>query len=263
MSVTTHKFITYAYSAEFKLGDIANFLHTDSKPKTSRNCVSRYTSDSGVFAFSFGALAYWNTSADDISTELHDFANEFGEEAQSALLTEDFLVEEDPHATPKVGFNKLVVDKLTPERAQLIAQTVAQSAAMEYYETLMDRSMVEVDRYLRGMRKNGRLAPLSGKLNKFIAKIVTMRNKLINVLHLLDRPDQTWTDRTMDALYADLRHTFDLEDRYQALVHKQNAIQDTLEILLDTARDGRLFIIETGILLLVGFEVVMYALGKM
>jgi uncharacterized Rmd1/YagE family protein len=77
------------------------------------------------------------------------------------------------------------------------------------------------------------------------------------VLHLLDKPDATWEDPAMDRIYADLRAEFDLIDRYESLTSKLKGVQEALELILDVARDQRLVLLETAIVLLIVFEIVL------
>jgi len=57
-------------------------------------------------------------------------------------LQEEFLVIEDSSREPAIEFNYMSIPQMTPERAEVIALTVAQSAAMEHYEGLMAQSGV-------------------------------------------------------------------------------------------------------------------------
>jgi uncharacterized Rmd1/YagE family protein len=61
----------------------------------------------------------------------------------------------------------------------------------------------------------------------------------------------------MDRIYDELRAEFDLTDRYHSLEAKLRSVQEGLELVLDVARDRRLFAIEAAIVLLIVFEIVL------
>ena len=61
----------------------------------------------------------------------------------------------------------------------------------------------------------------------------------------------------MDENYNDLRSLFDLPERFQALEYKLQLIQQTLELLVDTSRDRRLFWLELIIVILIAVEIVI------
>jgi len=57
----------------------------------------------------------------------------------AATVIEELTVREDPGRPPDVADGVLTLDELTPARASVVALTVAQSAAMEYYERIVDQ----------------------------------------------------------------------------------------------------------------------------
>ena len=77
------------------------------------------------------------------------------------------------------------------------------------------------------------------------------------VLTFLDKPDATWDDPALDRIYDDLRAEFDLLDRYGTLTQKLQGVQEALELILDVARDRRMWLLELAIFLLIAFEVLL------
>ena len=61
----------------------------------------------------------------------------------------------------------------------------------------------------------------------------------------------------MDRIYDDLRAEFDLGDRFTALELKLRSVQESLELLLDVARDRRLVLLEVAIVVLIVFELLV------
>ena len=152
----------------------------------------------------------------------------------------------------------LTIDKLTADRATVIALTVAQSAAMEYYERIVEemfgRTRQIVDR-LEVARHRSRSA--RARCTGSSAPRISTRNEVLSILHLLDKPDEAWDDPLMDRIYDELRAEFDLVDRYQALELKLRSVQEALELVLDVARDRRLVLLEAAIVLLIVLELVL------
>ncbi len=67
------------------------------------------------------------------------------------------------------------------------------------------------------------------------------------------------TTREWTGIYEDLRDEFDLADRYEALAVKSHGVQEALELVLDTARDRRLVLLEVAIVALIVFEIALGA----
>ncbi|MFY9823671.1 MAG: hypothetical protein WAM82_19980 [Thermoanaerobaculia bacterium] len=66
-----------------------------------------------------------------------------------------------------------------------------------------------------------------------------------------------WEDPAMDRIYVDLREEFDLGDRYEALESKLRSVQEALELVLDVARDRRLVLLESAIVVLIVVELLL------
>jgi uncharacterized Rmd1/YagE family protein len=209
-----------------------------------------------AFIYPFGAMVFRDVPAPRRDAELARLRG-----ARPGLndpaAVEELTVREDPGCQPEVANGVLTLDRLTPERANVVALTVAQSAAMEYYERivaqLFDRTSALVDR----LEKRGTVTLLTRGLHRFIGQAIATRSEVITVLTLLDKPDATWDDPAMDRIYDDLRAEFDLIDRYGALEQKLRFVQDAMELVLDVARDRRMWLLEVAIFGLIIIEVAL------
>ena len=164
---------------------------------------------------------------------------------------------EDPGRVPDMADGILTLDELTPERASVVALTVGQSAAMEYYERIVEEMFVRTDRLVQRLEKKGTVSLRTRPLHQFIGAAISTRNEVLTILHLLDKPDEAWDDPGMNRIYDELRAEFDLVDRYQALELKLRSIQEALELVLDVARDRRLVLLEEAVVLLILLEIVL------
>jgi required for meiotic nuclear division protein 1 len=126
-----------------------------------------------------------------------------------------------------------------------VALTVAQSAAMEYYERIVEQLFQRTGNLVSRLETRGTVPLRTRPLHRFIGEAIANRSEVLSVLHLLDKPDAVWDDPAMDRIYADLRGEFDLADRYSALESKLRSVQEALELVLDVARDRRLVLLES------------------
>lgn len=209
-----------------------------------------------AFVFPFGAVVFRNVPKDDQPGYIQRLTA--GRGPLTPVASEAMVVREDRRvSTPGIDDGVLVVDELTPSRSGVVALTLAQSAAMEYYEriasSMFGRTGAWVDRLVLRGTVTMRLRPL----HRFIGEAIESRNEVIAVLHLLDKPDAAWDDVAMSAIYDDLRDEFDLVDRYMALEHGLRAVQESLELILDVARDRRLVLLEVAIVALILLEIVL------
>jgi required for meiotic nuclear division protein 1 len=167
-------------------------------------------------------------------------------------------VREVPGAKPDIQNGCLVLDALTFERASIVALTIGQSAAMEYYERIVDQMFVKTDKIVDKLEQKGTISIFRTRgLHRFIGQAIGTRSEVLSVLHLLDKPDAAWDDPGAERIYQELRSEFDLIDRHEAMEAKLRSVQDALELVTDVARDRRLVLLEASIVLLIVFEIVL------
>lgn len=253
MEAASHSFHALAFAENFDLKALARSL-----PGCRLSPQElRYSPAGGgeAFLYPFGAIVFRDVSEPDRARELSRLPP--GLTAEPQVDREDFLARETPGAAIDLEDGALTVDALTPERAGIVALTVAQSAAMEYYERLVDQLAVRTSAQVDRLEVKGTVPLRTRPLHRFIGQAIASRTEVLSVLHLLDKPDATWDDPGMDQIYDDLRAEFDLGERYAAMESKLRSVQEALELILDVARDRRLVLLEITIVLLIVIEVVM------
>jgi len=215
-----------------------------------------FDSDGGIYVYSFGAVA-----AHDVAAEQRDEVIARIRTAVPRLTTrvvrEEYTVEEDPQRQIGIQGGRLCVDRLNPGRAAVVALTVAQSAAMEYYERIIEQMFGRTGAFVERLEERGGVPFRTRRLHRFIGQAITTRTEVLSVLHLLDKPDATWDDAAMDRIYADLRSEFDLADRYASLELKLRSIQEALELLLGVARDRQIWWLEVTVVVLIALELLL------
>src|SRR5689334_13834144 len=209
-----------------------------------------------MFIYPFGTVVFRDVPAERRELELQRLRR-----ARPGLTTqvvrESFTARVEPGARVDFEGGALVVDELTPGRSAVIALIVAQSAAMEYYERIVAELFASTTRLVDPLERRGSVSMRTRRLHRFIGQAIATRSEVIVVLALLDKPDATWDDPALDRIYDDLRAEFDLSDRYETLTQKLAGSQEALELVLDVARDRRMWLLEVAIVLLIVFEVVL------
>jgi uncharacterized Rmd1/YagE family protein len=214
-----------------------------------------------VFLYPFGAVVFCDVPQPARDEEMARLRR-VRPALTSSSAAEDFTVREDPQARPDVTEGVLVLDRMTPDRTSIIALTVAQSAAMEYYERIVEQMFERTDRLVDRLERWGTVSPWTRPLHKFIGAAIGTRSEVLSILHLFDKPDEVWDDPGIALIYDELRAEFDLSDRYQALELKLRSVQEALELVLDVARDRRLVLLEVAIMLLIVSELAVAILRR-
>jgi len=253
----THQFHAIAFRGEFSTRSIIGSF--PGARITAHELYAPVEPAGGIYVYPFGAMVTC-----DVSTESREAHLTRLSVAQPKLTTqvvrEHFSVVEEPGAPIAITDGALKIDRLTNARAGVVALIVAQSAAMEYYERIVDRLFTRTGSLVEQLEHRGSVPFRTRPMNRFIGEAILARNEVLSVLHLLDKPDATWDDAAMDRIYDDLRAEFDLIDRYAAMESKLRSIQEALELVLDVARDRRLLLLEVAVVVLILAELIFTAL---
>ena len=255
MSSRIHQFYAAAFEENFSLRQMAqSFPEARSSPLELFVPIGQ---EGGLYVFPFGAMVTHDVPPDDRQRLLGRLTQVLPK-LTTKVIREEYSVLEDP-AVAEIGISDgmLHVDKLTPARAGIVALIVAQSAAMEYYEQIVENLFVRTEKLVERLATRG-TGPFRVKpMHRFIGEAISTRAEVLVVLHLLDKPDAAWEDPAMDRIYDELRGEFDLVDRFQALTSKLQSIQEALTLVLDVARDRRLVLLEIVVILLILLEVIL------
>ena len=250
----SHTFVAVAFVDDLPLEWVTPLL--EAPRVTPHELYAACPGGGEVFAFSFGALVFRDVETparDALLTALRDQHPRLVPD----VVREDFTVLESEGARVGMAQGTLVVDRLGDTRAAVVALVVAQSAAMETYERIVDHLFVRMRDLLDKLERRGVVPMRTRPLHRFIGEAVGRRSEVLSMLHRLDKPDATWEDPAMDRIYDDLKSEFDLGDRFTALESKLRAVQDALEVLLGVARDRRLVFLEAAIVGLICLELVL------
>lgn len=256
---TVHTFHALAFIENFSLKELA--AHYPEAKRSRQQLCFEAACGGTVYVFSFGVVVFCDVGQAGRESELARLRAAPSITRDAQVISEEFRVRElegANHAVrPDVDGGELVVDRLTPERSSMVALTVAQSAAMEYYESIVDQMFADTEHFVQRLEKSGNISVFTAKLQRFIGAAISTRNEVISVLHLLDKPDVVWDDAGAERIYEELRSEFDLIDRYQSLELKLRSVQESLSLLTDVARDRRLVFLETSVIALILLEIVL------
>ncbi|HVZ73857.1 MAG TPA: RMD1 family protein [Polyangia bacterium] len=259
MTSNVHTFHALAFVENFSLKELAA-RYPEAK-RTYHQLTYPAAGGGTVYMFPSGALVFHNVGQAGREAEILRLRRALPRLSDAQVLTEEFSVREVDGARADIDGGVLVVDRLSRERADVVAITISQSAAMEYYERIVDQMFGETDRLVERLEKVGTMPVFTRKLHKFIGAAIGTRSEVLSVLHLFDKPDAAWDDPVADEIYVQLRAEFDLSDRHQALELKLRSVQDALELVTDVARDKRLVWLETSVVFLIVLEIVLRFFG--
>ena len=254
MAPRAHQFYAIAFEENLSLKQLSPFF-----PRARISAHELYLPlepDSGIYIYPFGVVVMRDVPPERRDAELAPL-RQASPKLTTKVVREDYSVVEDLSFQTGIVDGTLHVDRMTAAREAVVALTVAQSAAMEYYERIVQDLFARTNTLVLQLEEKGTVPFRTRPLHRFIGEAISTRTEVLSVLHLLDKPDATWDDPAMDRIYDDLREEFDLVDRYAALESELRSIQEALELVLDVARDRRLVLLEVAVAMLIVLEIVL------
>ncbi len=218
--------------------------------------VAQYGEERLILIYDFGAIVFIGVDETERQRVMKQLLTIVGPEPHPPLQ-ETLTIELGASDKPGMAGDHIVAPTLTRGLAELSAFVVAQSAAMEYYEEDVDQILVNLNAESEKLARRGRIRPLR-ELLQFIGNGMSTHNQVVFTLSLLDTPQLAWEDDALDRVYRSLRQFFEVEDRFRALDHKLNMIQNNFEVLVELTQERRSYLLEFTVAVLVFLEVLLF-----
>lgn len=248
----------YSFESRFPLRRVKPWLEPHEVERADKTIlVAKCDGGGTVFAFDFGVLVFVDVAPPLIAATLKMFRENLPREPHDPMR-ESFTIRLDPSkGAPEVTFDTVILSELGPRDLECIATVFAQSVAIDYYDEDLQGILDKVGALSAQIAQTGRPQGRRSELMKFVASSIGAEVEMISSIALLDKPDFTWEDERAERLYDILRHHLEIRERHHALEVKLTTIREALSHFLEIANTRRALFLETTIVLLIVFEIVI------
>lgn len=196
-----------------------------------------------LYLFGFGAL-----TLDGIETPSRELlsAIEIGTGRRLIESTQDtyYIVTEPGRGEgARVGWDRVMVSTRSPQMVGAVALLLAQSSALERYEHAVDELVADSASIPISLAQRGRLPRVDRTMYRFSGRVISYRLELASLFYLVDRPEETWEDPQVAALYDALFQNLELKERHEGMLQKLQAVERATEHMIslwDTRLSQRL-----------------------
>jgi len=252
-----YSFQAYHLTEILKLKEIDPAFSQPVITRSSTKLVYREGESGHFFIYRFGSLVFFNIEPARQTAIIEKIRTIIG--PKEALITsEELVVDVLKDHKNEVLFERVVLDKLTLERIDVLSLILAQSTALEYFELTVDELLSKSGKITSDLRTKGRMRMSEREINKFIGFCMLAKQDLISSMYLLDKPDEAWNDEVLDNLYRDASEMFELKERYRTIDHKLKMMQENLGLIADLVQNRRAVLLELTIIVLILVEVVLF-----
>lgn len=254
----------YAVPVSVPVGRFAERLGLPERIKDRRHVVLGEERGRGryIVAYDFGAVVFIGETEQAEKKLLELWFSLSGKPTREPT-TEDFTIVVEPGSRIAATFDAIRLPELTTPLADIVGLVVGQSVAMEHIEIEVDTTLLRLETYAEALRVKGDYRGTKKELLRFIGTGLSLSNRAVVTLSLLDPPLASWNDEILDRAHSAMRHAFGIEERYRALDHKLSKIQGSLELLVDLVQHKRAQLLEGVIIALIAVEIVLFFVERM
>ena len=211
--------------------------------------------------FDYGSVVFFGVEKTMQTDIINSIRNILGL-ATNELMSEEFDVEDDPHSTTKILFDKIIVNHISPDVAKIVMLNMAQSVALDYYIDQSTKLLDQTTYFSTELEEKGRFSLRGKNLLKYIGKGLNLKNKIAQNLYIFDSPDITWYDKSLNDIHYHLKRELDITIRHRSLQENLDIIQENLEIFKDINQHAHSSALEWIIIILIAVEIVNLVIDK-
>ncbi|HYC12878.1 MAG TPA: RMD1 family protein [Stellaceae bacterium] len=151
----------------------------------------------------------------------------------------------------------LSLRELSVERLQIVADVLAKSLMLAYYETRVAGAFDRIEPLAQMLGQSGRAGSEGKVLLRQIGSVLGVQHKMVGRVGTGEKPDLLWDHPELERLYARLSEEYELRERDRALDRKLEVISRTVETLLGLVQQRSSIRVEWYIVLLIVVEIVI------
>ena len=169
--------------------------------------------------------------------------------------TEETRLRVDPLGEDRVEGGEVVLHEVSVESLQVIADVLAKSVVLGYYEASLASVFDAVEPFALGLKKGGRTTPRDRDLLRYIGDTLLAHHKMVGRVEIGEKPDVLWELTALNRLFSRLEDEYELKERRLALDRKLDLISRTVETLVDLLQNKRALRVEWYIVILIVIEI--------
>ncbi|MFT5777574.1 MAG: putative Rmd1/YagE family protein [Crocinitomicaceae bacterium] len=243
---------TYHFGNRFQLIKIRELF--DEKPvKSDRTyLLYQWEESSYIYIKDFGCATFINVPEKVINSLIEDLNKEKDDWVD--YDTFKIIINKDKELS--VDFDTITIPTLDLELMHIIALNLAQSSALNHYQSITDELLEETREVSNYLEKTGEVKLTRKRLAKYIGQTMSLRNRIADNLYIFEAPPLAWTDARLSQLDTLISEELDFENRHRGMQASLNVIRENHEFYKDVLQHKHSSMLEWIIIILILFEVV-------
>lgn len=207
-----------------------------------------------ISVFKYGIVCFFNIKPDQTERFLK-LVYPFTSNRLDWELIKEYDVETYSHGI-SFSFNKLDIGFPQSDILKVIMLNVSQSLTLDYYTLQAKVLFNDVNRHSVSLEQQQKLAVTNRELKRIIGKVLSIKNRLITNLFILEPSPGTYQNEKLQQLDLGLKENLNMYKRSETLHEELKVIREQLELfndIVDHAFDVKLEMIIIGLIV---FEII-------
>ena len=171
--------------------------------------------------------------------------------------TEETRLRVESSGEDRVEGVEIVLREVTVESLQVIADVLAKSVVLGYYEASLAAVFDAVEPFAQGLKGGGRATPKDRDLLRYIGDTLLTQHKMVGRVEVGEKPDVLWELPGLTRLFSRLEDEYELPERKRGVDRKLDLIARTVETLVDLLQNKRALRLEWYVVVLIVIEIVL------
>lgn len=163
------------------------------------------------------------------------------------------------HATTKERLEKntLWLKDCSAERLQIVAEALAKSVVLDYYEQKVFDLFAQIKPFTTAIQNPHESPPKEKELLRYIGGTLLIQQKMLGIVEVGDKPDPIWDFPELNRLYLRLEDEYELRERLLILEQKLALISRSVETALGILQQDSSHRVEWYIVILIVVEILL------
>jgi len=226
-------------------------------PVLAVNPLTAGIDDSGcAVMFRYGVVVLFNLEDGRRRHFLQELQQQVSEPLPT-METEAVEVRVDREGREGADFKNLIIHQPDMPRLQMIADVLAKSTVIAYYEPKVAQQFDRIELLAAELHLGWRAGYRSRELLRHIGETLVMESKMVGRAEVVEKPELLWEYPELDRLYVRLENEYELHERYEALERKLGLITRTAETQLSLMHHRSGLRVEWYIVILIVIDIVI------
>jgi required for meiotic nuclear division protein 1 len=255
------KLTAFLVASQIDIKAIRVFLDLRPIADSSSELLYSFSDNKFQYHTNYGVIVFAGYSADEMKDGIKN-VHPFLKDPLENPLRDEFLIRFDPDRETVFDFNEVVVRRLDEKVMRIAMLHLAQSMALDHYNSIGEKLLEEVKRFTNQIQQTGKLKISRKNMMRFLGKALSTQNDIAENIYIFDAPDLTWEDEYLDKLYQELIKHFDLRVRFSEVEYTLKIIENNLSVFREIIHQRESSILEYIIIALILVEVFDLVISK-